>query len=185
MRSPRRATPGLVLGLCLLASGLGCTRLLYNFGEVEPGRIYRAGQPSPLFLRRLIKREQIQTLVNLRGKTPGYESAFAAHHGLRLYSFDLSAHRAPRDDDVARFLAILADPENHPILVHCRNGADRTGYMLGIYRVSTSDWTPERAAREMTRYFQLETRNPVPKQIVRDQAGQDSQAPQSGARSEP
>jgi protein tyrosine/serine phosphatase len=159
-----------VLGLCLLASGLGCARLLYNFGEVEPSRIYRAGQPSPLFLRRLVKREQIRTLVNLRGKTPGYESAFAARHGLRLYSFNLSAHRAPRDDDVASFLAILSDSENHPILVHCRNGADRTGYMLGIYRVSTSGWSLEKAAREMTRYFQLERRNPLPKQVVRDQA---------------
>jgi protein tyrosine/serine phosphatase len=170
MRSPYRATLGLALGLCLLASGLGCARLLYNFGEVEPSRIYRAGQPSPLFLRRLVKREQIRTLVNLRGKTPGYESAFAARHGLRLYSFNLSAHRAPRDDDVASFLAILSDSENHPILVHCRNGADRTGYMLGIYRVSTSGWSLEKAAREMTRYFQLERRNPLPKQVVRDQA---------------
>ncbi len=152
----------------MLSGSLGCARLLYNFGEVEPGRIYRAAQPSPLFLRWLVKHEQIQTLVNLRGKTQGYESAFAARHGLRVHSFNLSSRRPPSDEEVQRFMTILADPENHPILVHCRNGADRTGYMLGLYRVQVSGWTVDQAAREMTRYFQLPARNPVPRQILHD-----------------
>ncbi len=152
----------------MLSGNLGCARLLYNFGEVDPGRIYRAAQPSPLFLRWLVKHEQIQTLVNLRGKTQGYESAFAARHGLRVHSFNLSSRRPPSDEEVQRFMTILADPENHPILVHCRNGADRTGYMLGLYRVQVSGWTVDQAAREMTRYFQLPARNPVPRQILHD-----------------
>ena len=160
----------LSVGLSILGGGLGCARLLYNFGEVEPARIYRAAQPSPLFLRWLVKHEQIRTLVNLRGKTQGYESAFAARHGLRVHSFNLSSRRAPSDAEVQRFLAILADPANHPILVHCRNGADRTGYMLGIYRVQVSGWTADRAAAEMTRYFQLRAHNPIPRQILQEYA---------------
>ncbi|MEE8314291.1 MAG: tyrosine-protein phosphatase [Myxococcota bacterium] len=167
LASPRRAA-GLALGLCLLAAGFGCARLLYNFGEVEPGRIYRGGQPSPLFLRRLVERQGIRTLINLRGKTQGYESAFAARHGLRLFAFDLSSRRPPSDEEIARFLAILSDPQNHPIMVHCRNGADRTGYMIGIYRTNVSGWTLARSEREMRRYFQRPRRNPVPQQIVRD-----------------
>ncbi|MEE9281335.1 MAG: tyrosine-protein phosphatase [Myxococcota bacterium] len=158
------------LALCLLLPGLGCARVLYNFGEVEPGRVYRAGQPSPLFLRWLTRREGIRTLVNLRGKTQGFESAFAARHGLRVHSFSLSRRRPPTDDEVERFLAILQDPANHPILVHCRNGADRTGYMIGIYRVTVDGWSAERAAREMRRYFQLGTLNPVPQEVVRERA---------------
>ncbi len=170
MCPPRGATLVLSIGLSVLSGGLGCARLLYNFGEVEPGSVYRAAQPSPLFLRWLVRHEKIRTLVNLRGKTQGYESAFAARHGLRVHSFNLSSRRAPSDEEVQRFLAILADPTNHPILVHCRNGADRTGYMLGIYRVSVSGWSEEQAAREMTRYFQLPARNPVPRQVLNDHA---------------
>jgi protein tyrosine/serine phosphatase len=160
--------PALALILALTLSSGGCARTLYNFGTIEPERIYRSAQPSPLFLGWLSRRHGIRSIVNLRGRTPGFESAFAARHGLRLYSFDLSASRPPAEADVERFLAILADPENWPVLVHCRNGVDRTGYMLAIYRTSVQGWTPERAAREMNRFWQLEPLNPVPQQVVRD-----------------
>ena len=89
-------------------------------------------------------------------------------HGLRLFSLDLSASRPPSDEQVARFLAIVSQPENQPVLVHCRNGVDRTGYMLGIYRIEKGGWSPERAVREMNRYLQFEPLNTVPQQVVRD-----------------
>ena len=157
----------LALCLLLLASGPGCARLLYNFGEIEPGRVYRSAQPSPWFLGWLLRRHGIRTLVNLRGDTDGFESAFAARHGLRLFSLDLSATRAPSDADVERFLAILDDPENHPLLVHCRNGVDRTGYMLALYRTHEAGWDADRAAREMNRYWQFSWFNPAPQRVIK------------------
>lgn len=164
------ARRGLLLAalLALVAHGTGCSRLVYNFGTVEEGRIYRSSQPTPLLLRWLDHRYEIRTLVNLRGRTQGFESAFAGRNGLRLYSFDLSATRPPTRADVERFLAILRDPANHPVLVHCRNGVDRTGYMLGLYRVHVDGWTPERAIHEMNRYLQFEPLNDVPQRVVRD-----------------
>lgn len=160
--------PFLLLLTLALGSSLGCARLLYNFGTVEEGRVYRTSQPSPLFLRWLVSRRQIQTLVNLRGRTPGYESAFAARHGLKLFSFDLSASRPPTQEDVERFLHILQDPDNYPLVVHCRNGVDRTGYMIASYRVEVQGWDANRAAREMNRYLQFEWLNPNPQSVVKD-----------------
>lgn len=136
---------------------------------MEPGRIYRSAQPSPLFLRWLVAHHGVRTIVNLRGRTPGFESAFAARRGLRLYSFHLSATRPPTPQDVERFLAVLADPENYPLLVHCRNGVDRTGYMVGIYRLEQG-WQLDRILQEMNRYLQLEPLNGVPQQVVRELA---------------
>ena len=161
----RRAAPLLLLALALAASG--CARLLYNFGTVEAGHIYRGAQPSPLFLRWIVHRHGVRTLVNLRGDTPGFESAFAARRGLRLYSFSLSANSLPTAQEVQDFLRILRDPENHPVLVHCRSGVDRTGYMLGLYRVAVQGWRPARAAREMNRYLQFEWVNANPQRVVR------------------
>ncbi len=164
-----RPRPLLAVALILtLGVSSGCARTLYNFGTVEPGRIYRSAQPSPLFLRWLLAQRGIRTLINLRGRTPGFESAFAARHGLRLYSFDLSAGRPPTTQDVERFLSILEDPNNYPLAVHCRNGVDRTGYMLGTYRVEVTGWEAGRAIREMNRYLQFERLNAVPQAVVRD-----------------
>lgn len=158
-----------LLAIALVASSApGCSRALYNFGAVEPGRIYRAAQPSPLFLRWVVARHGIRTLVNLRGRTRGFESAFAARNGLRLFSFRLSSRRPPTADQVQRFLDVVSDPENQPVLVHCRGGVDRSGYMMGIYRVERSGWSPERAVHEMNRFLQFEWRNPVPQRVVRD-----------------
>ena len=163
--SARRPLAALLL-VASLAVQPGCTRLLYNFGTVEPERVYRSSQPSPLFLRYLVEHYGVRSLVNLRGRTPGFESDFAARHRLRLFSFDLSASRPPSQAEVARFLEIVSNPANQPVLVHCRNGVDRTGYMLGLYRIEADGWSPERAAREMSRYLQFGWLNPTPKRVV-------------------
>jgi undecaprenyl-diphosphatase len=160
---------GAALTALLLAGGpLACARLVHNFGTVREGALYRSAQPSPLLLRYVVKRHEIRSLVNLRGKTPGFESAFAARRGLRLFVFDLSSSRPPSDKEVSRFLEIVSDPENQPVLVHCRNGVDRSGYMVGLYRVERQGWDRERALREMNRFLQYEWFNPVPQAVVRE-----------------
>ena len=167
MRARARRAAALAALLASTVAGSGCARLAYNFGTIEEGHIYRSAQPSPFFLRWLRSGPEIRTLVNLRGDTPGWESAFAARHGMRLFVFDLSASKPPSAAEVARFLGILREPENYPLLVHCRNGVDRTGYMLGIYRVREEGWDPNRAAREMNRFMQFEWLNGVPQAVVK------------------
>lgn len=168
----RRALVALAL-LAVACAGAGCARTLYNFGTVEPALLYRSQQPSPLLLRWLVWRHGIRSIVNLRGETEGFESAFAARRGLRLFVLDLSASRPPTRADVERFLAIVSDPGNAPLLVHCRAGVDRTGYMLALYRTRLQGWSTERALREMNAFLQLEPLNPVPQQVVRAEAAPD------------
>jgi protein tyrosine/serine phosphatase len=158
----------LLLLVAVSLSATGCARLLYNFGAVREREIYRSAQPSPLLLRHVAGRYGIRSIVNLRGRTPGYESAFAARHGLRLFVLDLSAEEPPSAGEVRRFLDIVSDPENQPVLVHCRNGVDRSGYMIGVYRIEREGWSPGRALREMNRFLQFEWANPVPQRVVRD-----------------
>lgn len=148
----------------------GCARLLYNFGTVEQGRIYRSAQPSPLFLRWLVSRYQIRSLVNLRGRTRGFESDFAARHGLRLYSMNLSSRRPPTKAQIQRFQAIISDPENQPVLVHCRGGVDRSGGMIALYRIDRGGWDTEQALHEMNRFLQFEWMNPIPQRVVKGRA---------------
>ena len=46
------------------------TRPTHNFGEVQPGRIYRSGQMPASALAQTIRDHQIKTVLNLRGSNP-------------------------------------------------------------------------------------------------------------------
>ena len=52
-------------------------------------------------------------------------------------------------DEVMRALKALIDPENQPVLLHCRHGADRTGTVIAAYRMIVEDWSAEDAIEEM------------------------------------
>ena len=43
----------------------------YNFGEVQPGRIYPSGQMPASALAQTLREHRIKTVLNLRGSNPG------------------------------------------------------------------------------------------------------------------
>jgi protein tyrosine/serine phosphatase len=55
------------------------------------------------------------------------------------------------DKDVIRFLQIVTDPKRIPVFVHCQHGADRTGTMCAIYRITIQYWSKDEAIDEMTK----------------------------------
>jgi protein tyrosine/serine phosphatase len=45
-------------------------------------------------------------------------------------------------------LAILENEGAGPVFVHCKRGADRTGAVIGAYRIEHDGWTNDRALAE-------------------------------------
>ena len=64
------------------------------------------------------------------------------------------------------FLAALhrafADPRRWPVLVHCAEGKDRTGYAIATYRIVEEQWDADSAIEEMFdfRYNRIFFENP-------------------------
>ncbi len=119
---------GVVLAFVLHFAGLF---LGGNVHAVVPGEVYRCGQPTPAGLERLVRRYGIRTVVNLRGASPGldwYRSEAAAGARLDLSQEDiyLSAVRLPSTTSIRRLIDVLERSER-PLLIHCQQGADRTG----------------------------------------------------------
>jgi len=56
----------------------------------------------------------------------------------------------PEEEDVLRFLKVVTNTNGGPYLVHCLHGADRTGTMIAIYRMTVQGWAKEEAIKEMT-----------------------------------
>jgi protein-tyrosine phosphatase len=44
------------------------------------------------------------------------------------------------DTMIAAFLAVALHPRYQPIYVHCIGGDDRTGALVGIYRIAVDGW---------------------------------------------
>lgn len=115
-------------------------------------RLYRSAQPRFGGLRRL-DQLGIETIINLRGadEHARAEEAEARALGLRYHNIPFRGHSRPTDEQIERVLAIIDDPASGIVLVHCKRGADRTGTVMAIYRMTHDGWTSERARAEANR----------------------------------
>ncbi len=138
-----------------------------NFGVVEEGKIYRCGQLDEESLKEITEKYKIKTILSLRGRPPQFERNFATANNLKVFSFWMSARTAPNDEDLEKCLAILNDPENQPILVHCRGGADRTGLMIALQRVLYEGWNLSDAEAELSYHRNLPFFTPMPREKLR------------------
>lgn len=125
---------------------------LPNFHRVNAG-LYRGGQPKAGGLRRLAALG-VKTIINLRGddERAGDEEREAESLGMKFYNLPLSLGGRPSRPQIARALALIDAPENEPVFVHCRKGADRTGVVIAAYRITHDHWTAADAQREADQY---------------------------------
>ena len=123
--------------------------VLPNLSVVTPFLV-RGGQPTVEGLTRL-KSGGVRTIVDLRNEPliAERESKAARHMGLKFVNIPLDVFNRPSDADIDRFLSVVNTPENQPVYVHCLHGQDRTGTMVGIYRVQYQGWSGEQAYNEM------------------------------------
>jgi hypothetical protein len=130
-----------------------------NFYLVSPG-IYRGGHPDEgglVYLKNL----GVTTIIDLEiadwiEATPqeiAEELAEAKALGLNDIHEPMSAFSlaisSSFDAEIDQILAILADPTQKPVYVHCEHGQDRTGLVIGLERVFNQGWTPAAAWNEM------------------------------------
>lgn len=119
-----------------------------NFERVS-NALWRGACPSDEAVEELAS-QGVKTIVNLRmeGESTTHEAEVARRLGIRYYNIPLGFANPPLEK-ISSFLNIVNDPENQPVFVHCRQGADRTGMLVGIYRISGQDWTFDRTYKEM------------------------------------
>lgn len=118
---------------------------LPNMQRVTPS-LYRGGQPTREGFARL-QQMGVKTVVNVRGGD--------MDHGLMgdlVFDYHQRAMSpwSPGDEDVIWFLKLATDTSLAPLFLHCQHGADRSGYLIAMYRVVIEGWERERAIAEMT-----------------------------------
>lgn len=119
-----------------------------NFHKVSDS-LYRGAQPLGGASKRLAELG-VKTIINLRGEDElsRQEQKEAEQAGLRYFSVAMPGLSAPSDELVGRVMAIVNNPENQPVFIHCKRGSDRTGTIAAIYRISHDGWNADRAVAE-------------------------------------
>ena len=125
---------------------------LPNFHQIND-RVYRGAQPKSGGLE-LLKQLGIKTVVNLRDDDARakQEESDARMAGLQYFNLPFERWGRPQDKEMERALSIIKDPAHQPVFVHCKDGADRTGVLIAIYRITHDGWTSQEAKAEAKRY---------------------------------
>jgi protein tyrosine/serine phosphatase len=131
------------------------------FRVVKDGVLYRSGQNTLAGLQQILHDYGIKTVITLRdpsglgeGSPDGAEEAYCIAEELNFVripprSWDNTNGTAPAEEGVRRFRAIMADPDNYPVLVHCFAGIHRSGAFCAIYRMEHDHWTNAEAIAEL------------------------------------
>jgi len=144
---------GVVLWLCVYAFAVPAyadLNIIPKFKDVTKD-IYRGGRPTSKDLADIQKTPGIKTdidLENIKSQISS-ESSTAKELKLNFYSEPMTAYNAPDDKQVDRILDLLQNASLFPIFLHCKHGEDRTGMIIGLYRVEVQKWAPKEAYKEM------------------------------------
>ena len=130
-----------------------------NLHEVGQG-VWRGSQPDPAQVRRLARRG-FRSILNLRGATEwgSYllerEACLAA--GVALVDFKMSCG-LPSPAQILRLDRIFAEAER-PLLIHCKSGADRAGFVAALYLLLRTEASVARARDQLSwRFLHAKTR---------------------------
>ena len=100
------------------------------------GGMYRENQPSPKRIA-LLAEEGIKTILNLRAESPkGFyllEEEACQQHGIKLVNFRVYSRDVHTREKIRAAKALFPTLE-YPVMMHCKSGADRTGFMGVLYR---------------------------------------------------
>lgn len=139
-----------VLQVCAVLPGLAAptAQQVPNFAQVDDN-IYRGAAPTAAGLK-VLQAMGVRTIIDLRieRKPAKAEQQQAEAMGFTWINLRMGKE-APTKQQVATFLDTLANAEEAPVFVHCQHGADRTGCMIGIYRVTVQGWSFDATWKEM------------------------------------
>lgn len=156
----------IVLAVVLIAVGkyVYDTNIKHNFKPVTEGKVYKSGAIPIDQLPGYIEEYNIKSVIDLR--FPGTDDlvnnpeipeqllaekgAIAKIPGVNYYN--IGSEQIPDDETVERFLKVMDDSLNYPVLIHCHHGEGRAILFSSIYRMEYEDM-PNDEARKNSRFI--------------------------------
>lgn len=147
-----------------------------RFGVVVPGAIYRSGKLTPAALAHVMTNHHIKTVIDLGAwveETPANARANRREQrtvealGGQRYVFHLIGDATGDPNEYVQALALMLDASNHPVLVHCGAGTERTGCVVALYQMHEQGKTIDEVMEQAKRAGHNESRNPRLRRMLR------------------
>jgi hypothetical protein len=116
-----------------------------NLNIVSPGILYTSAQPRGMDYTRLLYKYHIATIINLRSPAEHREQnwyngeiTWVRSNGVKYIEMPLdrninNPNHFPDPDMQQKFLAIMVDKENLPVLVHDGKGEGRVAILAAVW----------------------------------------------------
>jgi protein tyrosine phosphatase (PTP) superfamily phosphohydrolase (DUF442 family) len=118
---------------------------LSNVGRVAPGVLRGAQSGKDGYAT--LKTMGVKTVIDMR--TTEGEKAQVEAAGMRAIAIPIEMTREGLKEKVDLVVALMADPANQPVYVHCRHGQDRTGIVVAAFRMKQQGWSLADSETEM------------------------------------
>ncbi|MEO9227687.1 MAG: tyrosine-protein phosphatase [Devosia sp.] len=129
--------------LLLPPIGAGAWAIIVQFNgnvhEVVPGELYRSAQLNGARLKGVIDQFAIRSIINLRGGEPNNdfysdELNVSSASGVVHFDVPMSAGDEPSPATLEQLIGLLRTAPR-PLLVHCKDGSDRTGLASALFEL--------------------------------------------------
>lgn len=137
----------------------------HNFETITENKVYKSGVIPPDEIAEYVDKYKIKSIIDLRkpgtldvvnnperaGQVEAERKAAEAIPGLQY--FNIPSDQTPSDDSVVdKFLDVMKESDNYPVLIHCHHGEGRAHLYSAIYRIEFEGMDNE-LARQKTREF--------------------------------
>lgn len=137
-----------------------------NFHTVQKNALYRCKQLPAYRLKKYVQRNNIKTVINLRGKNKDKkwwqeEKKLTQELGLHYHNIAMNSRRLSKREELIELL-YLYKMAPKPILIHCKSGIDRTGEAAALWVLEMQRKSKKYAFKHLSwRYGYLRYRKPA------------------------
>ena len=126
-----------------------------NFNIIEPGVLYTSGQPRGMDYTRLLYKYHIGTIVNVRMPYEhrernwyNEEIVWVRNNGVKYEELPIDkADYFPDLTTQRKFLEIMEDKKNLPVLVHGSSGRKRVAMLAAVWSIKAKGLSVDETAK--------------------------------------
>ncbi len=125
-----------------------------NFQTIKADTLYSSGQPRGMDYTRLLYKYHIATFVSIRSPDEhrdhnwyNEEIMWMRENGANYIDLPIDKYGQtrgfPDKATIAKFIGIMSDSDNLPVLLHGSSGETRVAMLVGAWMLSSGDYTIE------------------------------------------